>query len=85
MSSRIIYCTFLQCKAEGFDIQFFPGKLGKYIFENISKQAWVQWQNKQTMLINEKKLSMINTADRTILEQEMINFLFKGQDIDDIQ
>jgi len=36
---------------------------------------------KQTMLINEKKLSMMNPEDRKLLEQEMIKFLFEGHDV----
>lgn len=79
--SRTIFCTFLKREAEGQDFQFYPGVLGKRIFDNISKEAWAQWQTKQTMLINEKKLSMMNLADRKILEQEMIKFLFEGQDV----
>ncbi|EEP99615.1 Fe(2+)-trafficking protein [Yersinia ruckeri ATCC 29473] len=37
--------------------------------------------SKQTMLINEKKLNMMNVDDRKLLEQEMIKFLFEGQDV----
>ncbi len=36
---------------------------------------------KQTMLINEKKLSMMNPEHRKLLEQEMVNFLFEGKDV----
>ncbi|AHF74957.1 protein that protects iron-sulfur proteins against oxidative damage [Candidatus Sodalis pierantonius str. SOPE] len=79
--SRTIYCTFLKREAEGQDYQIYPGELGKRIYDSISKEAWSQWQTKQTMLINEKKLSMMNVADRKVLEQEMINFLFEGQDV----
>lgn len=81
MMSRTIYCTFLKREAEGQDYQIYPGELGKRIYDSISKEAWSQWQTKQTMLINEKKLSMMNVADRKVLEQEMINFLFEGQDV----
>jgi Fe-S cluster biosynthesis and repair protein YggX len=28
--------------------------MGKRIYNEISKEAWGQWQKKQTMLINEK-------------------------------
>lgn len=79
--SRIIYCAFLKREAEGQDFKFYPGELGQRIFDNISKEAWATWQTRQTMLINEKKLSMMNLADRKILEQEMIKFLFEGQDV----
>ncbi len=48
------FCTFLQREAEGQDFQLYPGELGKRIYNEISKEAWAQWQHKQTMLINEK-------------------------------
>ena len=76
--ARTIFCTFLQRDAEGQDFQLYPGDLGKRIYNEISKEAWGQWQKKQTMLINEKKLSMMNPEHRKLLEQEMVNFLFEG-------
>lgn len=79
--SRTIFCTFLKQEAEGQDFQLYPGELGSRIFNQISKSAWQQWMSKQTMLINEKKLSMMDLAHRKILEQEMVNFLFNGQDV----
>lgn len=79
--SRTIFCTFLKQEAEGQDFQLYPGELGSRIFNQISKSAWQQWMSKQTMLINEKKLSMMDPAHRKILEQEMVNFLFNGQDV----
>lgn len=75
---RIIFCTFLQCNTEGQDFQRYPGNIGKRIFNEISKKAWDEWMKKQTMIINEKKLNMINLNDRNLLEQEMIKFLFRG-------
>ncbi|STG50030.1 Fe(2+)-trafficking protein [Escherichia coli] len=71
--SRTIFCTFLQREAEGQDFQLYPGELGKRIYNEISKEAWAQWQHKQTMLINEKKLNMMNAEHRKLLEQEMVN------------
>ncbi|WP_426577941.1 oxidative damage protection protein [Xenorhabdus stockiae] len=79
--SRTIFCTFLQQEAEGQDFQFYPGELGKRIFNEISKEAWQKWMSKQTMLINEKKLNTMNSEDRKLLEQEMVKFLFEGKDI----
>ncbi len=45
------------------------------------KKPRAQWQHKQTMLINEKKLSMMNPEHRKLLEQEMVQFLFEGKDV----
>jgi len=79
--SRTIFCTFLQRDAEGQDFQLYPGEVGKRIYNEISKEAWSQWMSKQTMLINEKKLSMMNPEDRKLLEQEMVKFLLEGHEV----
>ena len=36
---------------------------------------------KQTMLVNEKKLNMMNVELRKLLEQEMVSFLFEGKEV----
>lgn len=79
--SRTIFCSFLNQEAEAQDFQLYPGELGKRIFQQISKPAWQQWMAKQTMLINEQKLNMMNPEHRKVLEQEMVNFLFEGKDV----
>ncbi|MGZ9897642.1 oxidative damage protection protein [Shewanella gaetbuli] len=80
--ARTVECAYLKKSADGLDFQLYPGEVGKRIFDNISKEAWGIWQKKQTMLINENKLNMMNVDDRTFLEQQMINFLFEGKDVE---
>lgn len=79
--SRTVFCALLQREAEGLDFQLYPGELGQRIYNEISKEAWSQWMTKQTMLINEKKLNLMDPEARKLLEQEMVKFLFEGQDI----
>ena len=79
--SRTVFCQYLNQEAEGLDFQLYPGELGKRIFDNISKQAWAEWQKKQTMLINENKLNMMDAEHRAFLEQQMVGFLFEGKDV----
>jgi Fe-S cluster biosynthesis and repair protein YggX len=74
--SRTVFCQFLDKEAEGLAFQLYPGDVGKRIFDNISKEAFGLWQKKQTMLINEKKMNMMNVDDRAFLEQAMIDYLF---------
>ena len=80
--SRTVFCQHLQKEADGLDFQLYPGELGKKIFDNISKQAWTEWQKKQTMLINEKKLNMMDPEARQFLETQMQAFLFEGKEVD---
>ncbi|MBE4575990.1 oxidative damage protection protein [Vibrio navarrensis] len=79
--SRTVFCARLNKEAEGLDFQLYPGELGKRIFDTISKEAWGQWQHKQTMLINEKKLNMMDPEHRKLLETEMVSFLFEGKEV----
>lgn len=80
--ARTVNCVYLNKESDGLDFQLYPGDLGKRIFDNISKEAWGLWQKKQTMLINEKKLNMMNVDDRKFLEEQMTSFLFEGKDVE---
>ncbi len=79
--AREVFCQYFKKTAAGLDFQLYPGELGKKIFDNISKEAFALWQAKQTMLINEKKLNMMNLEHRKLLEEQMQQFLFEGQDV----
>ena len=79
--TRMVQCQMLDEELEGLTFQTWPGELGKRIYENISQQAWQQWMNHQTMLINENRLSPINPEHRKYLEAEMEKYLFgEGSD-----
>jgi Fe-S cluster biosynthesis and repair protein YggX len=78
--SRTVFCQNLQKEAEGLGFQLYPGEVGKRIFDNICKEAWGHWQKKQTMLINEKKMNMMNPDDRAFLESAMVDYLFEGKE-----
>ncbi|WP_165741821.1 oxidative damage protection protein, partial [Pseudoalteromonas sp. Z1A6] len=80
--ARTVFCQKLQKEAEGLGFQLYPGEVGEKIFNNISKEAWGQWQHKQTMLINEKHLNMMDPEHRTFLEEQMVGFLFENKDVE---
>lgn len=74
--SHMIYCSKLCKEAPALDKAPLPGELGKKIHAHISQEAWQQWINHQTMLINEYRLSMIDPKARKMLMEEMQKFLF---------
>lgn len=78
--SRKVFCQHFEKEDDGLDFQLYPGDIGKRIFDNIGKEAWGVWQKKQTMLINENKLSMMNPEDRQFLEDAMVAFLFEKKE-----
>ncbi|MGJ8582338.1 MAG: oxidative damage protection protein [Psychromonas sp.] len=80
--SRTVFCTYLKKEAPGLTYQLIPGEVGKRIFDNISKEAWAIWQSKQTMLINEKKLNLMQAEDRALIQEAMIGFLFEDKEVE---
>jgi Fe-S cluster biosynthesis and repair protein YggX len=79
--SRTVLCKKYKQEMEGLDKPPYPGPKGQEIFETVSKQAWSDWQAHQTMLINEKHLSLVDPDARKYLAQEMDKFL-SGEDYD---
>ena len=80
--SRTVFCSYLEKEAPGLTFQLIPGELGKRIFDHISQEAWNIWQQKQTMLINEKKLNLMELNDRKFIEKTMLAFLFEHKDVE---
>ncbi len=76
---RMVQCIKLAKEAPGLDFQTYPGDLGKRIFDNVSKEAWQLWMQRQTMLINENRLTPVEPKARKFLEEEMEKFFF-GQE-----
>ncbi len=74
--SRTVFCQKLNTEAPGLPFQTWPGELGKRIFDNISQQAWDQWINHQTMLINEYRLNPMDPKAKEMITTEMEKFLF---------
>lgn len=79
--SRMVFCKKYRKELEGLDAPPYPGVKGQEIFENVSKQAWQDWQAHQTMLINEKHLNLMDLTARTYLAEQRDKFL-SGQDYD---
>ena len=73
--SRTVFCRRYQTELEGLDRAPLPGPKGQDILENVSKKAWLEWQAQQTMLINEKHLSLMDPEARKYLQGEMEKFL----------
>lgn len=76
--NKLIHCQKLGIESEGLSSPPFPTALGQRIYEHISQKAWDLWLSRQTMLINEYKLNLIDKKSRDFLLQEMEKFLFGG-------
>jgi len=80
--SRMVTCAKMGEELEGLDFAPFPGELGQKIYDTVSKEAWKQWLNQQTILINEYRLSSLDPKAQSFLKEEMQKFLFTGEEID---
>ncbi len=80
--TRRVQCEHLKKEGDGLEFRLYPGEIGQRIFDNICKEAWQIWQSKQTMLINEHRLNMMEPSAREFLEQQMVRFLFEGKEVE---
>lgn len=74
--ANTVKCIKLGVEAEGLAFPPVPGELGQKILQNVSAQAWQDWLQHQTMLINEYRLSLRDPKAKEYLMQELDNYFF---------
>jgi Fe-S cluster biosynthesis and repair protein YggX len=72
--SRTVHCRKYDQELEGLDSPPLPGPLGQEMFDTVSKKAWLEWQDLQTMLINEKHLNLREPDARKYLTEQRTRF-----------
>lgn len=77
--TRTVYCEKYQSELEGLLTPPFPGKDGEKIFNSVSKKAWQEWLQHQTMLINENQLNVLDPESKNFLDEQRGKF-FANQD-----
>ncbi|MBO3278246.1 putative Fe(2+)-trafficking protein [compost metagenome] len=73
--TRLVMCRKYKEELPALDRPPYPGAKGEDIYNHVSKKAWEEWQKHQTMLINERRLNMMDAEDRKFLQAEMDKFL----------
>ena len=71
----------LQTRPAGAGKTPLPGPAGEKIYNEVSQRAWDEWQELQTMLINEKHLSLIDPDARTYLSEQRRRY-FNNESVD---
>jgi len=82
--ARMVFCRKHKKELEGLDMPPMPGAKGQDIFENVSRQAWGEWMAHQTMLINEKRLNLMDMTDRAYLDEQRDKF-FNDEKVDEAE
>lgn len=76
--SRTVFCRKYQKEMPGLERLPFPGSKGQDLYENVSAEAWQEWLQLQTMLINEKQLATSDAEARQWLAEQRELFLAGG-------
>ena len=79
--TRTIMCRKYKEELPALERAPFPGAKGQDIYDNVSAKAWGDWQKHQTLLINEKRLSLIDPATRVFLDEQREKF-FRGEQVE---
>lgn len=72
--ANTVFCKKYQKDMEALDRAPLPGARGQDILNNVSKQAWQDWQMLQTMIINEKQLNLMQPESRKYVMDQMDKF-----------
>lgn len=76
---KMVNCAKLGKELEGFETSPFFGEIGERVLKEISKEAWQQWLDFQTMLINENNLNLMDEKSQAFLKEQLEAFLFGGE------
>jgi len=77
-----VLCAKYNKELPGLDKAPFPGPAGQEILEKVSEQAWREWLNFQTILINENRLNLMDEKARNFLAEKRNKFLFEPGELD---
>ncbi|NOL51743.1 oxidative damage protection protein [Pelistega suis] len=80
--ARMVQCVKLKKEAEGLDFPPYPGELGVKIYQNISREAWMNWMDVQTRIVNENRLNLADARARKYVKQQMESYLFEDKNVE---
>ena len=75
-TGRRVFCVKLQREMPGLDAPTWPGELGQRIFENVSAEAWKQWEDRMKMILNEYRLMPWQREAQELVAKHMEDFFF---------
>ena len=73
---RKVFCQKFQREMPGLAAPPWPGPLGERIYENISAEAWRQWEERMKMILNEYRLMPWQKEAQQLVAKHMEEFFF---------
>lgn len=74
--ARMVQCVKLGREAEGLEEPPFDSPLGQKIYENVSQEAWAQWQDHMKILLNEYRLQPWRKEHQDFIVAQMEQYFF---------
>ena len=74
--ARTVFCAKLRKDLPGLDEAPWPGALGKRIYENVSAEAWKQWEDRMKMILNEYRLMPWQKEAQELIARQLEDFFF---------
>ena len=75
-AGRTVFCVKFQKEMPGLDAPTWPGELGQRIYENVSAEAWHQWEDRMKMILNEYRLLPFQKEAQELVARHMEEFFF---------
>ena len=76
---RKVFCVKLKRELPGLDAPPWPGPLGQRIYEQVSAEAWEQWEERMKMILNEYRLLPFQKEAQALVAKHMEEFFFGEQ------
>jgi Fe-S cluster biosynthesis and repair protein YggX len=73
---RMVMCVKLKRELPALDAPPWPGELGQRIYQQVSAAAWVLWERRMTMILNEYRLMPFQKEAQQFIAQQMEEYFF---------
>jgi len=73
---RTVFCIKLKRELPGLDAPPWPGALGQRIYEQVSAEAWEEWEERMKMILNEYRLLPFQKEAQQLIAQQMEAYFF---------
>ena len=73
---RMVKCVNLGQELPALEEQPWPGPLGARIHQQVSAEAWAQWEERMKMILNEYRLMPWQKEAQDLVAKHMEDFFF---------
>jgi Fe-S cluster biosynthesis and repair protein YggX len=73
---RMVKCAKLGKELPGLEEAPWPGPLGQRIYEQVSAEAWAEWEERMKMILNEYRLMPWQKDAQDLMARYMEEFFF---------